>query len=102
MSWVHYYNRMLRFVYRSNGHSTPESHFQDTLDKTERLKAYAHKSPCPSCLQKNKLQVLNYEVGKDGWEFKIQCSNCLSQGVMNDSGFHVDLTRRVGQVKRGR
>lgn len=80
-----------RFFMLGDGYETPEEHFQNTLDLTERLKQYAHESMCPCCRQKNRLKIASYEVGGEGWEFHTYCVNCNSKGVVNDSGFHVDL-----------
>jgi len=47
---------------------------------------------CPSCAQL-KLRTISVERGKVGWETKFFCDACKTAGVLNHTGFHVELLR---------
>ena len=55
-------------------------------------------SECPKCKQKNQLQLMSYQVDKIGWEAKIRCRNCQTEGVENQFGFNFEL--RQGDIKQ--
>lgn len=59
--------------------------------RVESMRKYLAEHPCPKCQEKAKLKLLDYEIGKDGWETKLICQNCQSQGIFNDSGFHMKM-----------
>ena len=46
---------------------------------------------CPSCHQK-KLCSVSVERGKSGWETKFFCDSCKTKGILNHTGFHVELS----------
>jgi len=50
------------------------------------------KLPCPSCSQ-SKLRAVIVERGKVGWETRFFCDACKTAGILNHTGFHVELSK---------
>jgi DNA-directed RNA polymerase subunit RPC12/RpoP len=55
--------------------------------------------PCPKCSNRN-LHVLLLEEGRKGWEARVECDRCGSKMVVNEGGFHMDFTCRLGDEKK--
>lgn len=51
---------------------------------------------CPSCNQK-KLFPVTVERGEKGWEAKFFCDGCKTKGIINQTGFHVELSYLEGK-----
>ena len=77
------------------GISTQIDAYHSQVD-AERMHLLA--SECPKCKAKNQLQLISYRVGKLGWEAKIRCHNCTTEGVENQFGFVFEL--RQGDIKQ--
>ena len=59
--------------------------------RVESMRTYLDEHPCPKCQKTKMLHLTDYEVGESGWEAKLTCYGCRSQGIFNDSGFHMKM-----------
>ena len=76
--------------------------------RVESMRTYLAEHPCPKCQKKQTLHLTDYEVGETGWEAKLTCNGCRSQGIFNNSGFHMKMwngedraiTAKIRKTKR--
>jgi len=65
----------------------PQPAFKTDTTEIEDFKTMLGKQKCLGCGQ-NTFELQSYERGPDGFEVKIRCTNCLTNGTVNTLGFH--------------
>lgn len=68
----------------------PEIGMTKNMQQAKQDKENLLKLPCPQCLQ-TKLRPVTVERGEKGWEARFFCEQCKTAGVLNQTGFHVEL-----------
>lgn len=69
------------------------------LKKVKDLRDHVKKLPCPACTKNDALTLVSVELGPKGWEAGILCSNCKTNGVLNQDGMHVNVLTQQEAAK---
>lgn len=59
--------------------------------RIQSLQKFLSEQACPKCGKTKVLKAIDYEIGGTGWEAKVTCSKCRSQGIFNETGFHFKM-----------
>lgn len=76
-----------------NSKPTVEDEMSRNMQLAKFDRVNLSKLPCPQCSEV-KLRVVSVERGAKGWEAKFFCDSCKTGGVLNQTGFHVELAYR--------
>jgi len=81
-----------------NGHFNVDEEVETRIAEAAMDKDQLENQPCPKCLE-TQLESTSVERGKEGWEIRFCCKTCNSSGILNHSGFHVELSDK-GLIKK--
>jgi hypothetical protein len=74
-----------------NNKPTVKDEMSRNMQLANSDKVNLSKLPCPQC-NETKLRPISVERGAVGWEAKFFCDACKTAGVLNHTGFHVELS----------
>jgi uncharacterized Zn finger protein len=66
----------------------------DSIAEATRIRTQTNQLYCPGCKQLT-LQLLKHTEGEDGFETEVHCGNCGLKGVINSTGFEIQLPKKA-------
>jgi predicted RNA-binding Zn-ribbon protein involved in translation (DUF1610 family) len=72
----------------------PTQTITESIAQATRIHAQTVQLDCPGCNQKT-LQLIKHTEGKDGFETEMHCGNCGFKGVVNSTGFEVQIPKKA-------
>jgi len=78
----------------------PKPSFTEASAEIIDFNNYIKKQACPNCHETKTFAVTNYERGKGGFEAKVICTACETEGTVNTTGFQYTVKRVLRSSKK--